>query len=115
MAGEGPDRSEVAPVERQDRVGSVPRRKAHIDSVGQVQVKVCILALNRSGRVEHLKADRGKLEAQLPSLSQNELDDHSPGVGPEASLGQVIDLGEHERRDDHRSCFSQDSLAFCRL
>jgi hypothetical protein len=113
--GERPHRAEVAPVEREHRISPVLGRQRHIDRVGQVQVEACVLLLDQAGRVQDLQTCFGDLKAQLPGLGEDEVDNGGSGPGSETGLGQVINLSEHQRRDDHGACFPQDSLASCGL
>jgi hypothetical protein len=55
MRGERAHRAEVAPVEREHRVGPVMGGQRHIDRAGQVQVKVCVLLLDQARRVQDLE------------------------------------------------------------
>ena len=87
MRGEGAHRAEVAPLQREHRVGPVPGGQRHVDRVGQVQVEACVLLLDQACGVQDLQACGGDLEAQLPGLGEDEVDDRSPGPGPESCRG----------------------------
>jgi hypothetical protein len=88
MRRERPHRVEVAPVEREHRVGPVADCQRHIDRVGQVQVQVCVLVLDQACGLQDLQACGWDLEAQLPGLGEDEVNDRGPGTGSERALAR---------------------------
>jgi hypothetical protein len=68
VRGEGAHRTEVTAVEGEHGVGPVLGRERDIDRVSQVQVQVCVLALDHTCGIEDLKAGSRDLETGLPGL-----------------------------------------------
>jgi hypothetical protein len=100
--GQRADRAEIATIQGKQGVGAVLGGWRDVDRVSQVEVQGGVIGLNRPSRLQQVDRDVREEEPIASCLEQDEVDDRRPGLAAKPSGGQLVHLGEYQRRHDDR-------------